>query len=335
MLSEKIINEEFKVWKKNAPYLYDLIVTHALEWPSLTCQWFPDVERPEGKDYHIQRLLLGTYTNGDEPDYLQIATVQLPNEDLTIDPTKFDEDRNGRLFVKLVRLEFGGYGSGGQCRINIVQKILHDGEINRYLAIVINTCDSRCSARYVPQNPCIIATKTVHGDVLVFDYTKHPSQPAPDTTKASPDLRLTAQKDDGYGLAWNPVRRGLLASTSADRVVCVWDIESATKERRTVAPMLSMKGHTAIVEDVAWHATDENVLASVGDDHLLIMYDVLALACRWNVKAGKPSSTIKSHQAETNCVAFNPGNECLLATGSADKVTSFLLILPPLLSFKP
>lgn len=31
--------------KKNAPYLYDLVVTHALDWPSLTCQWFPDKEQ--------------------------------------------------------------------------------------------------------------------------------------------------------------------------------------------------------------------------------------------------------------------------------------------------
>lgn len=42
---EKIINEEYKIWKKNAPFLYDLVVTHALEWPSLTCQWLPDIER--------------------------------------------------------------------------------------------------------------------------------------------------------------------------------------------------------------------------------------------------------------------------------------------------
>jgi hypothetical protein len=26
------------VWKKNTPFLYDLILTHALEWPSLTVQ---------------------------------------------------------------------------------------------------------------------------------------------------------------------------------------------------------------------------------------------------------------------------------------------------------
>ena len=30
--------------KKNAPYLYDLVITHALDWPTLTCQWFPDKE---------------------------------------------------------------------------------------------------------------------------------------------------------------------------------------------------------------------------------------------------------------------------------------------------
>lgn len=41
-------------------------------------------------------------------------------------------------------------------------KINHEGEVNR--------------ARYMPQNPCIIATKTPSADVLVFDYTKHPSK---------------------------------------------------------------------------------------------------------------------------------------------------------------
>ena len=31
----------------------------------------------------------------------------------------------------------------------------------------------------MPQNPCVIATKTPSSDVLVFDYTKHPSKPDP------------------------------------------------------------------------------------------------------------------------------------------------------------
>ena len=59
-------------------------------------------------------------------------------------------------------VEFGGFGSvSGKIEIEI--KINHEGEVNR--------------ARYMPQNPCVIATKTPSSDVLVFDYTKHPSKP--------------------------------------------------------------------------------------------------------------------------------------------------------------
>ena len=61
-VEEKIVNEEYKIWKKNTPFLYDLVMTHALEWPSLTAQWLPEVTRPEGKDYSVHRLLLGTHT---------------------------------------------------------------------------------------------------------------------------------------------------------------------------------------------------------------------------------------------------------------------------------
>lgn len=33
---------EYKTWKKNAPFLYDMILSTALEWPTLTVQWLPD-----------------------------------------------------------------------------------------------------------------------------------------------------------------------------------------------------------------------------------------------------------------------------------------------------
>jgi len=44
-VEERVINEEYKIWKKNTPFLYDLVMTHALEWPSLTAQWLPDVTK--------------------------------------------------------------------------------------------------------------------------------------------------------------------------------------------------------------------------------------------------------------------------------------------------
>lgn len=202
--------------------------------------------RPEAKDYSIQRLLLGTHTSDGEPNYLQIATVQLPNFDGELDSRKLDEERG----------EYGGYGSSSQCRINIVQRIPHEGEVNR--------------ARYMPDNPCVIATKTVSGEVHIFDYTKHPSQPAAGATP-NPDLRLRGQTKEGYGLCWNAKAKGLLASCSEDTTVCVWDMRAGNKENRTIDPLRTFRKHAAVVGDVAWNWHNEHILASVGDDRMLYL----------------------------------------------------------------
>lgn len=56
-VEERVINEEYKIWKKNTPFLYDLVMTHALEWPSLTAQWLPDITRlVDGTDCTIHAL---------------------------------------------------------------------------------------------------------------------------------------------------------------------------------------------------------------------------------------------------------------------------------------
>ena len=78
---EQTINEDYKIWKKNTPFLYDLVLTHALEWPSLTCQWLPDKRIVTGKDYSIHKLVLGTHTTDGEQNYLMIGEAKLPNED--------------------------------------------------------------------------------------------------------------------------------------------------------------------------------------------------------------------------------------------------------------
>lgn len=124
-VEERVINEEYKIWKKNTPFLYDLVMTHALEWPSLTVQWLPDVTRPEGKDYSLHRLILGTHTSSDEQNHLVIASVQLPNDDAQFDASQYDTEKG----------EFGGFGSvSGKIEIEI--KINHEGEVNRARSVV-------------------------------------------------------------------------------------------------------------------------------------------------------------------------------------------------------
>ncbi|KAI4456086.1 wd40 repeat family [Holotrichia oblita] len=282
-VEERVINEEYKIWKKNTPFLYDLVMTHALEWPSLTAQWLPDVTRPDGKDHSIHRLILGTHTS-DEQNHLLIASVQLPNEDAQFDATHYDNEKG----------EFGGFGSvSGKIEIEI--KINHEGEVNR--------------ARYMPQNPCVIATKTPSSDVLVFDYTKHPSKPDP-SGECHPDLRLRGHQKEGYGLSWNPNLNGYLLSASDDHTICLWDINATPKDNRIIDAKTIFTGHTAVVEDVAWHLLHESLFGSVADDQKLMIWDT-----RCN-NTSKPSHTVDAHTAKCNGPR---DNETILASSGTDR----------------
>ncbi|ERE65597.1 histone-binding protein RBBP7-like protein [Cricetulus griseus] len=243
-VEERVINEEYKIWKKNTPFLYDLVMTHALQWPSLTVQWLPEVTKPEGKDYALHWLVLGTHTS-DEQNHLVVARVHIPNDDAQFDASHCDSDKG----------EFGGFGSvTGKIECEI--KINHEGEVNR--------------ARYMPQNPHIIATKTPSSDVLVFDYTKHPAKPDP-SGECNPDLRLRGHQKEGYGLSWNSNLSGHLLSASDDHTVCLWDINAGPKEGKIVDAKAIFTGHSAVVEDVAWHLLHESLFGSVADDQKLMI----------------------------------------------------------------
>ncbi|MFH4977612.1 hypothetical protein AB6A40_004321 [Gnathostoma spinigerum] len=286
---ERLINEEYKIWKKNTPFLYDMVMTHALEWPSLTVQWLPDVQRVEGSDYTTHRLILGTHTS-DEQNHLVIAKLLLPTDDAQFDASKYDTEKG----------EFGGFGSITG-KIDVEIKMNHEGEVNR--------------ARYMPQNPVLLATKSPSSEVFIFDYTKHPSVPTADNI-CKPQLRLRGHTKEGYGLSWNSNLAGHLLSASDDMTVCLWDVQAATAQSNYLDAKTIFTGHKAVVEDVAWHVLHDSVFGSVGDDQKLMIWDTR------NNSSWQPAHTVEAHSAEVNCLSFNPYSEFILATGSADKTVA-------------
>lgn len=75
-VENKVAQEEYRVWKKNTPFLYDCVVTTALEWPSLTVQWLPDYRKAASdKECSTHKVLLGTQSDGSDPNYIMIAEV--------------------------------------------------------------------------------------------------------------------------------------------------------------------------------------------------------------------------------------------------------------------
>jgi histone-binding protein RBBP4 len=286
----KQIADDYKIWKKNTPFLYDIVMTHPLEWPSLTVQWLPYKQTPSGSDYSKQRLVLGTHTSGDEPNLLMIAEVTLPLEDTEIDARVYNQDDQATA---------GGYGSGKAGKVEIVQTINHQGEVNR--------------ARYMPQNPNLIATKTNSYDVCIFDLTQHGSKPLRGGDFKC-EARLKGHTKEGYGLAWSPHVQGEVISGSDDGLVCRWNIETGTKQNNKIKPLNTYTGHNNICcSSVAYSPFHANIFGSCSDDKNVFIWDTR------NDDTSTPAKQVVAHTAEVNCISFNPKNEHLLVSGSADK----------------
>ena len=308
-------------------------MTHALEWPSLTCQWLPTVKNA-GPTASEHSLLLGTHTTG-EQNYLMVASCNLPKDDVVIDnrtnkesDTSKDNGSAGAAAAAGVasasgtgasapgapaasydeeRKEIGGFGhpSSNIGKIEIRMKIRHEGEVNR--------------ARYMPQNHFFVATRGPSPELYIFDLSKHPSFPE-DNSVFSPQIVCCGHTKEGYGMSWSKLKEGWLLSGSDDTTVCLWDInagatDSVEKTGRQIKPVSSFSGHTSVVEDVDWHAKDPNLMASVSDDQ----------SCRiWDVRDPTKAAHIvaKAHEDDVNCISFNPINEYIFATGSADKTVA-------------
>lgn len=88
----------------------------ALEWPSLTVQWFPT------HDQSLHKILLGTYSSGDNPNYLSITQVHLPPEDAEAELVNGDDSQinieSNKIYSFLLRqfsLWFITWSSYGSC----------------------------------------------------------------------------------------------------------------------------------------------------------------------------------------------------------------------------
>ena len=117
-------------------------------------------------------------------------------------------------------------------------------------------------------------------------------------------------------MEWSPKRAGILLTGSEDTTVKLWDVNSILSSKQDpgvqIKAVSTFSGHSAVVEDVDWHAKDENLFGSVGDDSVVQLWDTR--------KPEAPTNTIKdAHAGDINSIAFNPVQEFLFATGGADK----------------
>uniref|UniRef100_A0A1I7XHD8 WD_REPEATS_REGION domain-containing protein n=1 Tax=Heterorhabditis bacteriophora TaxID=37862 RepID=A0A1I7XHD8_HETBA len=205
-LEERVINEEYKIWKKNTPFLYDMVMTHALEWPSLTAQWLPDVQKSENGDYTTHRLILGTHTS-DEQNHLLISKLQLPTDDAQFDASKYDSEKGEfgkNIHLSLVYSELLGFNcrfASGMCkRMKLALGILMQNIYSKDILLL-----------------------RLH----VWDLSKIGEEQSPEDAEDGPPELLfihgghTAKISD---FSWNPNEPWVVCSVSEDNIMQVWQM---------------------------------------------------------------------------------------------------------------
>ncbi|KAK1550318.1 hypothetical protein Q3G72_017154 [Acer saccharum] len=301
------VDDKYTQWKSLVPVLYDWLANHNLVWPSLSCRWGPQLEQSTFKNR--QRLYLSEQTDGSVPNTLVIANCEVvkPRVAAADHISQFNEEARSP-FVKKYKT------------------IIHPGEVNRI--------------RELPQNTKIVATHTDSPDVLIWDVEAQPNRHAVlGANNSRPDLILTGHQDNAeFALAMCPTEPYVL-SGGKDKSVVLWSIQDhiassttdpsksagsggsiikqnpegndKTSDGPTVGPRGIYYGHEDTVEDVAFCPTSAQEFCSVGDDSCLILWDA-------RVGSSPVVKVEKAHNADLHCVDWNPHEDNLILTGSAD-----------------
>lgn len=329
--------EAFLTWKKNAPMLYDTLISHLLEWPSLSCQFFAKIEENKAKGVTRQALALGTATFNQAQNYLSIYTMNIP---MTL-----DNHGGGR-----------GHEAQGKPHLKCFQserRIPHPGDINKLRICPSNQriiatksedthvylwdCESadnkpiailkeNAAPGFALDWNCVGGVKLVSGDnkgnICLYSFDTNfemraeavdpPHEPtnghAPPTLQ--PTIKMSSSKFEGNGAAINDCRfqrhhGTIFGAVSDDCTVTLWDIRSKSN------PFFRLVGHTHEIFSLDFAYQDEFLMLTCGSDNLVKLWDIR--------KVLQPIHEFQGHTDKVLRVEWNPNNETLFASCGEDR----------------
>lgn len=320
--------EDYLSWKKNAPLLYDTLVSHLLEWPSYTCQFF---ERPKAAKAHFA---LGTVTGEQAPSHLLVMSATLPTAALDAAP----------------RATEGTAKQPYKC-ITVERRIPHPGDVNKL--------------RICPNNQRIVATKSENGKAYLWDVESAANRPlatladnaAPgfaldwnvvggaklvsgdnkgviclytfehgfevraeavenaDAPQGSlpPTTKAATAKYENNGMAVNDCRfqrthGSIFGAVSDDCTITLWDVRTKTN------PFFRILGHTSEIFSLDFAHNDEFLLLTCGSDNLVKLWDIR--------KVLRPVHEFSGHSDKVLRVEWSPHNETIFASCGEDRTVN-------------
>uniref|UniRef100_A0A069DTY3 Glutamate-rich WD repeat-containing protein 1 n=1 Tax=Panstrongylus megistus TaxID=65343 RepID=A0A069DTY3_9HEMI len=117
---------------------------------------------------------------------------------------------------------------------------------------------------------------------------------------------FTGHDDEGYGLDWSSVSKGVLASGDCKSNIFVW----LPVEAGWTINSSPLSGHTDSVEDLQWSPNEPNVLASCSVDRTIRIWDTRehgSRACKLTVK--------DAHKSDINVLTWNRREPFIISGG--------------------
>ncbi|KAI4292399.1 histone-binding protein RBBP4 [Pancytospora philotis] len=303
-VSDTLIEEEYKIWRKNVPHIYDLMYTQPLKYQSPSVQWFPTAERVENRST-VQKLLMTTFTAQTDREHLLVAEASFPD--------MVDEDSLTNANISF------------RC----TQSIPLPCDLNR--------------ARYSPLAPNIIGCRASGPDVLVYDYTKHSSANSglgPDVVLSGHRAggfaldwspinfgQLATGGEDNLVCLFD-INKGLVSSfethtnvvndlsfshfnphqfcsVSDDKRLVIHD----TREGKTATVVEA--AHQKFVEACSFSPFKAELLVTGSRDNTLKIWDTRALSA--------PVYLLRGHRDAITAIKWSPHYESILASASQDR----------------
>lgn len=298
---EKIKNEEYKIWKKQSPFLYDICISKALRSPSKSVQWLPSssISTAVSDDvFESSQLLLTSCELYGEHNSVYLTTVDLPGPAFSgkaETKSVVNPGRNKRVEFQPTMARYcpqkpyevvGLSGTDG--KVSIVN--LADGSAHE-LAGHSGPVPSLSFNRHTPG----LATAGCDGSIRLWDLEK----------MAEGSALIVDSPAQVNCVEFAPLNNDELASAGEDRTIRFWDYRSGGISRAIT------DSHATGVSALSYNPNNEFLLATSSGDGAIAV---------WDVRMSSASlAGLSSSPGPLNALAWSPHDESVLASGGADR----------------
>ncbi|KAG5497864.1 hypothetical protein GH5_02656 [Leishmania sp. Ghana 2012 LV757] len=202
-------------FEAEARYLYEYCGMHLVEWPTLAVEWIPDRAFVDPKrGYTLQYLAIGTQVHpfSGAANTAKIMEVAVPVT--TASDAVYGLDGDDAARAEAADFEVKSHLDPGK-RFSNVKGHFHCEQSLTMDAAVLKI-------RAMPAETNIIAVKTASAFIGVYNLVQDLAQD--ETGQTVPDAVLRGHQLGGFGLCWNTLKPGFIASSADDGYVNYYDV---------------------------------------------------------------------------------------------------------------